>query len=452
MREFGDLGCIVVNRRTGNVVGGHQRLKHLDPNTRIESHPHKDPAGTVALGHINAPGGMIKYREVDWPESKEKAANLAANKHGGEFDEQGVASILGELQPLGMDLDLTGFLADERYMLLGPEKQTKDPDSAPSVAAGRPTAKPGELWKLGEHRVLCGDATKIKDWQKLFAGANKFASADKAAMIFTDPPYGVDYEGHDKVWDKIKNDGRSQDDKLHSLLTHALTWACKNSADEAAFYIWHASSTRDDFAQALRDAGLQERQYLIWAKPGILIGHADYNWAHEPCFYAAKAGCKPAFHGDRTQSTCWRVAFAESTKVGTVIGPGILILDGKGGTLYAQSKAPKGRKLRQIRLNEKQSAILAAADEARGTLWEVGKDHGYEHPTQKPVELARRAIENSSRVGETVTDPFLGSGSTLIAAEITGRRCYGMELEPKYVDVIVARWEKFTGRKAVKPA
>lgn len=398
LREFGDLGGIVVNVRTGNLISGHQRIKNLEAAWPIIKQEIPDATGQVAAGYIETPWGRLAYREVDWPERKEKAANLAANKHRGDFDMTAVKAILAELDDGRFDLDLTGFLPDERFTLMGHDKDARqDEDEVPASMPGAAEAKRGDLYILGQHRVLCGDATDPTAVDRLFAG-------ERAACVFTDPPYGVSYAGNTKPWDVIKGDTKQGDD-LMAMLVGAFKNAVRIVTEKAAFYIWHPSATREDFAAAMKAAGLIERQYIIWAKPGITLGHADYNWAHEPCFYAVKQGDSPAFYGDRTQSTIWRAAW--------------------------QTKA----------------AILQGPDTA-STVWEIGRDHGYKHPTQKPVELARRAMANSTKAGDIVADLFLGSGSTLIAAEVMGRRCFGTELDPAYVDIIVKRWENFTGKKA----
>jgi DNA methylase len=196
-------------------------------------------------------------------------------------------------------------------------------------------------------------------------------------------------------------------------------------------------------------AGLIERQYLIWVKPGNVLGHADYQWQHEPCFYASKGNTKPTFYGDRAQSTVWHVqAGGNAGDVAATIGNGILILDGKGGKIYVQSSVPKNRKIRQLRLTNGVSAHLSGSDRKDGTVWEVARDMGCLHPTQKPVELARRAMQNSSKEGELVLDCFLGSGTTLVAAELLRRRCYAIELDPIYAQVAIERWERVSGKKA----
>ena len=440
LKTFGDLGGIVFNVATGNLVGGHQRVKHLDPAWRVTKQAVSDATGTVARGHIQTPWGMQDYREVNWPIAKEKAANLAANKHGGEFDLSKVAPMIEEIKAAGLKLDLTGFDARELANIDLNAKQPKAGADDVPAAPAKPTAKAGEMWILGRHRLLCGDATDRAAWQRLMG-------PDKAAMVHTDPPYGVSYEAKSGKFGVIMGDDKRGDDLL-KMLTAALTCMKMGAAREAAFYIWHASSTREDFAAAIKRVGLVERQYIIWAKTGIVLGHSDYRWAHEPCFYASRQDAKPAFYGDRAQPTVWRAALARRQTTGTVVGLGLLLRDGEGGELYLLPRAPKGKKIRALRIEGGQQAYVTGADDGQGTVWEVSREQNYAHPTQKPVELATRAIGNSSRPGEIVLDPFLGSGTTLMAAEITGRTCYGMELDPKYADVIVQRWEKMTGQKA----
>ncbi len=263
-----------------------------------------------------------------------------------------------------------------------------------------------------------------------------------AAIVHTDPPYGVSYEAG--AWEAIAGDERRRDD-LVALLLAALRLAVEHARDDAAFYVWHASATREDFTYALKAAGLEERQYLVWAKGRAVLGHAHYQWAHEPCFYASKAGQQAAWHGDRTQQTVWRLATGADGSLAIALGRGLLVSDGQGHELFL-APAPR-RKLRHVRLGPGEHVEVLGGDSS-GTVWEVAHDTVLEHPTQKPVELARRAIVNSSAPGEIVVDPFLGSGSTLIAAEVEGRRCVGFELEPRYVDVVLRRWEILTDRAA----
>lgn len=301
----------------------------------------------------------------------------------------------------------------------------------------RARAQTGDLWALGNHRLLCGDATSAADLERLMAG-------QAAALVFTDPPYGVDYTPKAKGRRKIAGDALERD-ALATLLTSALGLAMVHARDDAAFYVWHASATRETFAWSLKAVGLEEHQYLIWAKPTPVLGQADYQWAHEPCFYASKMGRRPAWYGGRNQATVWRLQTGTSDVRAVTLGPGVLLSDGRGREVFV-GRPPK-RRLRHYRLEA--GEVLSLVD-GEGTVWEVGRDAGAAHPTQKPVELAARAIANSSRQGEVVLDPFAGSGSTLLAAEAAGRRCYAVEIDRAYCDVIVARWEQLTGDKAVR--
>lgn len=432
LREFGDLSGVVFNKRTGHVISGHQRIKHMDP------------AWVIKRDAIQTPWGALHYREVDWTETKEKAANLAANKHGGDFDIPGVQKMLDELMASGFDTDLTGYLPGDRGL-----KNHEIPDSVDEAPAPpkTPRTKAGDLWLLGAHRVLCADATKKESWKKLFEDKNVLN--ENAACVYTDPPYGVSYESRTGKFEIIEGDDKRRD-ALLALLVPAFTLAAKYANDNAAFYIWHASSTREDFVYALKAAGLVERQYLIWSKPSAGLGYCDYRWSHEPCFYASKDGKKPAFHGNKGQTTVWQATLRTKNALSTTVGAGVTLTDGDGNMIYITSREPSGRKVRTLRIHDKAVAHLTISGDETDSLWEVGRDRNYQHPTQKPVELAHRAITNSMQPNQIVCDPFLGSGTTLIAAELGAEICYGMELDPKYVDVIVSRWEEVTGRKAVK--
>lgn len=446
LAEFGDLGGIVYNRTTKHLVGGHQRVKTLDPAWNIHAEPHTDKTGTVAVGYIETPNGRLQYREVEWKPAKERAANIAANVAAGQFDDGLLADAIESLKVDGIDLELTGLSSDEVDKILS---ETTDAvggeDDLPERAAkGAPTrAKRGELWLLGDHRLLVDDCTRPGNLERLMNG-------ETAALVFTDPPYGVSYEAKSGQFDVIAGDTKTGDDLLKTLLTPALKAAVAVAARDAAFYVWHASSTRDEFSAALKAAGLVERQYLIWAKPGGGLGHTDYRWAHEPCFYASRPDVKPAFYGDPGQPTVWRCGHHTKAATAIVVGTGVLIQDGDGNSLYLTARPPSGKKARAVRLEKDRALLLESGPTERTTVWEVGRDHGYKHPTQKPVELARRAIENSSRKGQVVLDMFLGSGTTLLGAEATGRRCFGTELDPVYADVIIERWEGATQREAVR--
>jgi hypothetical protein len=198
----------------------------------------------------------------------------------------------------------------------------------------------------------------------------------------------------------------------------------------------------------MASAGLTERQYLIWYKDSLILGHCDYQVAHEPCFYAAKDGETPKFYGDRKQESVLTVTARAGGAMETVIGNGIILTDGKGSKLYIKKKQPKGKKVRYIRMDE-DTPVYLYDEENTSTVWQVDRPSNPLHPTQKPVELPMRAIENSSHEDDLVIDFFGGSGSTLLGAEFTGRRCNTIEYEPAYCDVIVSRYVTETGNIGV---
>lgn len=443
MEKFGDLSSITFNRRTGRLVSGHQRVKHLQPNARIDKKPVlNDPRGTVATGTIVSGRNLWPYREVDWDEATEKAANIAANAGGGSFDDPKLSKIVRELDGLGVDLDVLNLDSIEE-LLAEPDADTGSGADATPAAGEAPFVKRGEVWLLGEHRLMCGDSTSRRDVERLVAG-------EPADLVFTDPPYGVSFKSEGNEFDVIKGDDK-RDDDLYQLVAQALKRAVEVARDTAAFYVWHASSTRREFEDALRDAGLSERQYLIWVKNAIVLGHADYQWGHEPCFYAAKAGQRPAWHGDRAQPTVWRVTLKARGKAATTLGTALTLTDGAGGGLALVPRLPKGKKARSARLAVGESLDVELASDHKD-VWEVERDDPstYIHPTQKPVELAVIALKNSTKPGQVVLDLFGGSGSTLMGAEATGRRARLMELDELHASPIVRRWEEATGRKATR--
>lgn len=306
--------------------------------------------------------------------------------------------------------------------------------------APEPVAQPGDLWKMGPHRVLCGDATDERNFVRLLAG-------EGASCVFTDPPYGVSYqaEGHAA----IAGDDKRQRDLLE-FLRHAFANCRRSMLPNAAAYIWHASATRREFERAMESAGLEELQYIVWVKPTLVLGHADYQWQHEPCFYAARRGEHPPYYGPRTETTVWRISErqADGATVQVSLGNGVLLTTADSELLVSPA-GTRGRNALHLPLEEGEHVYVHAGDASDSDVWEISRDALHpEHPTQKPVALAGRAIANSTLPDQVVLDPFLGSGSTLLAAERAGRRCYGMEIDPGYVDVIVRRWEALTGRKA----
>ncbi len=442
MTKFGDLSGIVFNVRSKRLVCGHQRIKHLSASAKIRRAPAKDEHGTVAIGSIvSGSRASWPYREVDWDEKTEKAACIAANAAGGDFEETKLKGLVLELDQVGFEMDLLNLKTLDQILNEGAEdRQGANADDLPGVKK-KAIARRGDVWICGEHRIMCGDSTSRQDVQKLMGHA-------AAAMVFTDPPYGVSYEAKSGDFDVIQGDHK-RNDELHALVTAALKQATHFTTEDAGFYIWHAWLTRRAFEDAMRDVGLIERQCLVWDKHSIALGHNDYHWAHEPCYYASKDGKKPAFYGDRAQPTLWRATLRQRAGLATTLGKGVLLTDGNGGSVFLIPKAPKGKKPRSVRMGKDQVLYIETQSNSR-TVIEVKRDTDYVHPTQKPVELARRAITNSSRPGEAVLDLFGGSGTTLIGCEITGRQARLMEIDPIYVDATVKRWEEYTGRKATK--
>lgn len=427
IRSQGWRNAITVSTRSGFIVKGHGRLQ-----------------AAIELGQTKVP---VEYQNYE-SEASEYADLTADNRIAelAEIDNTMLADILSDIDTGEIPMELTGYTEDDLEGILnaiaGEDDAEPNDQDQEMEQETTPMCKPGDLWELGGHRLIIGDATDPAIVERLMNG-------EKAAMVHTDPPYGVSYTGGEgKTWDGIKDDDITGDDLLNKLLIPAFNNYRKYTIDKAAFYIWHASSTRRDFEDAMTAAGLMENQYLIWAKNNIQMGRNHYQYAHEPCFYAAKAGEVPNFYGDRKQHSVLRVTTRTDGQMMTVLGGGIVLTDGHGNKIYIADKAPKGKKVRYVRMEEGKPIDIYQEDRMN-TVWEVARETNYLHPTQKPVELAVRAIENSSQPGEIVMDLFGGSGSTLLGAEATGRRCYTTELMPIYGDVIVSRYVLQTGNIGV---
>lgn len=306
-----------------------------------------------------------------------------------EWDLDLLGAELFDLSKNGINLQfLTGFDENELADLLTPKGLIGDEDSVPDPPAN-PVTMPGDLFLLGTHRLLCGDSTKVEDVARLLDG-------EKPLLMVTDPPYGVAY---DPTW----RDGKG------GFSTAAVKQRGKVPNDDRAgwreawalfpgdvAYVWHGGLHAPEVAADLVAVGFKMRAQIIWAKQQGVFSRGDYHWQHEPCWYAVKESGKGHWAGDRKQTTVWEI----------------------------QSLNPTGNR----------------------------KEERVGHGTQKPVECMRRPILNNSKPGAAVYDPFCGSGTTLIACESEGRRCYAMEIDPVYCDVIVARWEAATGKKAVLAA
>ena len=400
LHEFGDIGVIIFNRRTGRLVGGHQRTKLLDPTWPIVKQDHADGLGTVAKGYIDTPFGHLTYREVDWDEQKEKLANVAANKHGGSFDEELLSQLLIELEAQGANLELTGFDTSELDELLGRESEKKLGKEDPEVLPVEdPFVKLGDLWVLGESRLLVGDSTSIVDLDKLLMG-------EKADLVVTDPPYNVGYEGNAG---KIENDSMS-DAAFDKFLADVFSVLHHGLKPGGAFYIYHAEGRNlgHAFSGAIVNTkGLLLKQQLVWVKDCSLLGRQDYNWRHEPVLYGWKEGAAHYYDGDFTSTT--------------VIDDDIDIskMDKKQlQTLVAEMR------------NREPSSVVRIDKPVKSDI----------HPTMKPVRLFERNVHASSRMGEIALDLFNGSGTLIIACRKTGRRGRGMELDPRYAQATLKRY------------
>lgn len=356
--KFGFVSPLVINKDM-TVIGGHQRLKVL-----------KD------LGIME-----VECIVVDLDKTNEKALNIALNKIQGDWDEDKLEALLQELKLEEFDMNLTGFDFDEVDEILNDINGTKednfDVDSAYEEIE-EPITKPGDIWILGNHRLMCGDSTHKDDIMRLMNNQD-------ADMLLTDPPYNVDYVGKTAEALKIKNDNMD-DNQFYEFLRKVFENMYIVTKEGASIYVFHADTEGINFRKAFKDAGFKLAECLIWKKDCFVMGRQDYQWQHEPVLYGWKEGKAHYFINDRTQST-------------------ILEFD-----------------------RPKQSTL---------------------HPTMKPIDLIAKLIKNSSRENDIILDLFGGSGSTIIAAEQLNRCCYTMELDPKYCDVIVKRWETLTNKEAI---
>lgn len=426
IRGNGWRNAITVSRRSGYVVKGHGRL-----------------AAAIKLGAKEVPIEFQNYES----EAAEYADMMADNRIAelAEINTVQLADLLQEYDTGELPLELTGYTDEDLESILDSiagtddaEPNDQDNEYEQKIA---PLTKPGDLWILGKNRVICGDATNPEDFERLMNG-------EKAALVSTDPPYGVSYISQSDKFEMIQNDDKTHDELYAKLLVPAFKNLVKNAEENAAFYIWHASSTRRDFEDAMTTVGLMENQYITWVKNAFTLGRSDYQWGTEYCFYASRAGERPKFYGDRAQNTAWRVTARKDGAMATTLGNGLVITDGAGAKLYVTDTPPKGKKVRYLR-TEEGTPIEIYSENQTSTAWEVSRETGALHPTQKPVELITIAIENSSQPDEIVLDCFGGSGSALIAADKAGRRGYAIELSPHYVDVIVTRYLLQTGNLGV---
>ena len=350
IREFGFKVPIIVDK-AGTIVAGHTRYK-----------------ASKKLGLTEVPCIIAEELTEQQIKAFRIADNRTAEESSWDFELLSV-----ELESLDdFDLSILGFDENEMARILRNDEVVDDDfyEDPPEI----PMTQSGDIWVLGRHRVICGDATVRDDISKLMGDA-------LSDLVLTDPPYNVDYEGGTNEKLKIQND-KMADLEFLKFLTDAFTLMYEYSKKGAPIYVFHADSEGYNFRSAFKAAGYNLRQCLIWEKNSLVMGRQDYQWQHEPVLYGWKDGASHAWYGDRKQTT-----------------------------------------------------IIKHDKPLRNG----------EHPTMKPIGLCGYFIANSSKEGDIVLDPFGGSGSTLIACEQLGRECRMVEMDPKYVDVIVHRFQNFTG-------
>ena len=353
-----------------------------------------DEEGNLLAGHGRARAaaklGLTSIPVIvanGWSQEEKRAYRLADNQLAARasWDFDLLGHELQELGFGGIDLGLIGFEPDQlETILAGLGSSGLTDPDSIPEILEQPVTRPGDIWLLGDHRVGCGDSTNSADVARVLAGTEPH-------LMVTDPPYGVGYE---PSWRSRRTLSRGKlaqgkvlnDDRADWQEAYALF-----PGDVA--YVWHGALHGDVIAANLAGCGLQPRAQIIWSKQHFTLGRGDYHWKHETCWYAVRDGKTSHWQGDRTQTTVWEIA----------------------------NNNPFGNPQRE---------------------------QSWGHGTQKPVECMRRPIANNSRPGQAVYDPFLGSGTSVIAAEMTGRVCFGIELSPHYVDVVVRRWQLFTGRAA----
>ena len=391
--EFGFRSPIVVDK-DHVIICGHTRLK-----------------AAQRLGLETVPVHVA----ADLTMEQTKALRLVDNRTGelAKWDLELLGLEMQDLELLNFKMDDYGFSDLELSQIFGendPVKQGRtDPDAVPETPSN-PVSKRGAVYRLGEHRVMCGDSTDKNDLIRLMDGR-------LGDLWLTDPPYNVAYESANGL--KIQNDNMSVTE-FDKFLTMAFTLASHALKPGSSFYIFHADNAGSSFRNSVIASGLTIRQCLMWVKNGFILGRQDYQWAHEPCLYGWKDGASHKWYGDRKQSTVIDLPDC----------PFIRREDGRW----------------QLKIGNHIYSIAAdvVCEEEATTVVECPKPKRNDiHPTMKPVELLIKLLKHSCRRGEIIIDTFGGSGSTLIAAEQTGRTAFLMELDERYVDAIRKRYAEF---------
>lgn len=397
--EFGFTQPLLVDEKWG-VLAGHARL--------------------AAAKQLNLPTVPI-IRLTHLTEVQKRAMVIADNRIAEQsgWDSELLRVEMLDLQQAGFELGLTGFDAQEVAEILAPAERAAPEEPPLPRLPSRPTSRRGDLWKCGTHLVLCGDATDPADVTRAMGGA-------KADAVWTDPPYNVDHEG---AAGKMQNDALSEAD-FARLLAGAMRLLAGAMRSGAPIYVAHPDTGGLTFRRCFAEAGFKLSSCLIWRKNSLVLSRGDYHWQHEPILYGWKPGAPHRWYGGRDKTTMIEFDAPPFQQVGEdewqiAVGEVSLIVRGRDLTV----------------------------EPARGTVFlEERAMANREHPTMKPVALVQRMLANSTRAGAHVLDSFAGSGSTLIACSALGLHGHLVELEERYVDVIVGRWQNLTGKQATLAA
>lgn len=395
LESIGWIQRVIVNKRTGFLLDGHLRVEEAVrkneprvPVVFVDLSPAEEKKMLALLDPIAGMAGM----------DKEKLRALLADLRG---ESGGLEALLRQLR------DAAGMNQE-----LAHAEDVVPP--APAV----PVSRRGDVWHLGRHRVVCGDATDAADYVRALG-------AVRADVLWTDPPYGVDYVGKTSAKLKIKNDAGSDPD-LRTLVLSALRHSAQRLKPGGAAYVAHPDSKGALFRAAFFEAGFYLASVLIWRKNVLVLSRGDYHWRHEPVLYGWLGGSRHTWFGGRRRTTIHEFDEPPFDEVAPgefhiAVGESVLVVRGKDLTV------------------ERLEGSVLFEDKPKASR---------EHPTMKPVALIERMLANSAKAGQVVLDPFGGSGSTLIAAEARALSCRAIEIDPRYVDVIVRRWQTYTGAAA----
>lgn len=419
MQEFGYTNPVLVDEDAGDLMvaghGRHAALSNLYALGKTVKLPNGRPLPMWTIPTIDCSG---------WTEAQRRAYILADNQSalraGWDTD-----LLRAELEWLkddaGFDLSLTAFTADELDAIFEPVviERDRDPDAVPDPLP-EPHSQPGDVWVCGPHRVVCGDSTSIDSWRKAMG-------EELADCVWTDPPYNVAYES--KLAGAIKNDDMSNEAFRQFLLDVYKTLFCLMKPG-APIYVAHADTEGLNFRRSFSEAGFKLSGCLMWRKDSLVLGRSDFQWMHEPILYGWKPGAKHRWYGGRKQTTVVEL--------------------GEGSPFTKQAD---GRYAIRVGDNMLVVSADAVVEEHPGSvIYHEKPKRSAHHPTMKPVSLIEKMLTNSARSGHLVVDAFGGSGSTMIACDRLGMAARLSELDPKFVDVIVMRWQNYSGRVATHAA